>query len=106
MLRSGQHISVLCPKMVLLHGLFLNSDCWHEQLPTFDSEFSILRYDLRGHGRTTKPKKRFTIRNYVDDLYALLNHYTILSEEKYCSEKYGESYLKYTQNVPRYFLFF
>jgi protein-S-isoprenylcysteine O-methyltransferase Ste14 len=38
-------------------------------------------------------------------LYALLNHYTILSEEKYCSEKYGESYLKYTQSVPRYFLF-
>lgn len=60
--------------MVLLHGLFLNGDCWREQLPTFDSEFSILRYDLRGHGRTTKPKKQFTIRNYVDDLYALLNH--------------------------------
>jgi 3-oxoadipate enol-lactonase len=52
----------------------LNSDCWREQLPLFESRFNILRYDLRGHGRTTKPKKRFTIRNYVDDLYALLNH--------------------------------
>ncbi|MFX1345034.1 MAG: alpha/beta fold hydrolase [Promethearchaeota archaeon] len=62
------------PKMVLIHGLFLNSDCWQEQLPTLGKEFNILRYDLRGHGRTTKPKKRFTIRNYVDDLYALLNH--------------------------------
>ncbi|MFX1322644.1 MAG: alpha/beta fold hydrolase [Promethearchaeota archaeon] len=60
--------------MVLIHGLFLNGDCWREQLPIFEKEFNILRYDLRGHGRTTKPKKRFTIRNYVDDLYALLAH--------------------------------
>ncbi len=62
------------PKMVLIHGLFLNSDCWHEQLKTFEDEFRILRFDLRGHGRTTKPKKRFTIRNYVDDMYSLLNY--------------------------------
>lgn len=62
------------PKMVLIHGLFLNSDCWREQLSLFQKEFNVLRYDLRGHGRTTKPKNRFTIRNYVDDLHALLNN--------------------------------
>ncbi|MFX0035713.1 MAG: alpha/beta fold hydrolase [Candidatus Hermodarchaeota archaeon] len=62
------------PKMVLIHGLFLNSDCWKFQLPDFEPEFHILRFDLRGHGRTTKPKKRFTIRNYVDDMLALLKH--------------------------------
>jgi 3-oxoadipate enol-lactonase len=60
--------------MVLIHGLFLNGDCWREQLPVFEKQFNILRYDLRGHGRTTKPKKRFTIRNYVDDLYTLFAH--------------------------------
>ncbi len=62
------------PKMVLIHGLFLNSDCWREQLKTFEDQFYILRFDLRGHGRTTKPKKRFTIRNYVDDMYSLLTY--------------------------------
>ena len=62
------------PKLVLIHGLFLNSDCWREQLPAFQDDFNILRFDLRGHGRSTKPKDRFTIRNYVDDLLALLNH--------------------------------
>ena len=61
------------PKMVLIHGLFLNSDCWKYQLPTFESKYHILRFDLRGHGRSTKPKKRFTIRNYVDDMFGLLN---------------------------------
>lgn len=62
------------PKMVLIHGLFLNSDCWKFQLPIFESKYHVLRFDLRGHGKSTKPKKRFTIRNYVDDMSALLNH--------------------------------
>ncbi len=62
------------PKMVLIHGLFLNSDTWKFQLHELESEFNILRFDLRGHGRTTKPKERFTIRNYVDDMFALLQH--------------------------------
>ncbi|MFX1550772.1 MAG: alpha/beta fold hydrolase [Promethearchaeota archaeon] len=62
------------PKMILIHGLFLNSDCWKFQLTKFEQSFHILRFDLRGHGRTTKPKKRFTIRNYVDDMNALLKH--------------------------------
>ena len=60
-------------KLVLLHGLFLNGDCWRDQLAAFE-DFHILRFDLRGHGRSTKPKKRFTIRNYVNDLCAILDH--------------------------------
>jgi 3-oxoadipate enol-lactonase len=62
------------PKMVLIHGLFLNAECWIEQLKYFEKDFHVLRFDLRGHGRTTKPKKQFTIRNYVDDMLALLTH--------------------------------
>ena len=62
------------PKMVLIHGLFLNSDCWRYQLSAFESKYHILRFDLRGHGRSTKPEKQFTIRNYVDDMFSLLNH--------------------------------
>jgi len=42
------------PKMILIHGLFLNSDCWRFQLSGFESNFHILRFDLRGHGRSTK----------------------------------------------------
>ena len=36
----------------------------------------------------------------------LLMHNSILAEERFCLEKYGESYREYTQKVPRYFLFF
>lgn len=62
------------PKMVLIHGLFLNSDCWRDQLKFFEKNFHILRFDLRGHGRTSKPEERFTIKNYVKDMYMLLEH--------------------------------
>lgn len=39
-------------------------------------------------------------------VYAMLNHFTVLAEEKFCEQKYGESYRQYTQSVSRYFLFF
>ena len=68
------------PKMVLIHGLFLNSDYWKYQLPAFESKYHILRFDLRGHGRSTKPENQFKIRNYVDDMTSLLNHLNWTSE--------------------------
>ena len=36
----------------------------------------------------------------------LLMHVTTLTEERFCLEKYGESYRNYMKKVPRYFLFF
>ncbi|MCK4528820.1 isoprenylcysteine carboxylmethyltransferase family protein [candidate division WOR-3 bacterium] len=35
----------------------------------------------------------------------ILNHYIILAEERFCLEKYGDSYREYMIRVPRYFLF-
>lgn len=61
-------------KMVLIHGLFVNIDSWRNQLDSLKSDFNVLRYDLRGHGRSTKPTVSFTVQNHVDDLKALLTH--------------------------------
>jgi 3-oxoadipate enol-lactonase len=62
------------PKLVLIHGLFINSDCWRDQLPFFEPSYNVLRFDLYGHGRSHKPGKRYTIRNYVTDMSLLLDH--------------------------------
>ncbi|MHA1770417.1 MAG: alpha/beta fold hydrolase [Candidatus Thorarchaeota archaeon] len=62
------------PRLILIHGLFLNSDCWRYQLEYFETKYHVLRFDLHGHGRSIIPKKRFTIRNYVDDMEILLEH--------------------------------
>jgi protein-S-isoprenylcysteine O-methyltransferase Ste14 len=39
-------------------------------------------------------------------LFFVVNHSTVLAEERFCSDKYGESYRTYMKKVPRYFLFF
>ena len=39
-------------------------------------------------------------------LYAVLNHPTVLAEERFCSDRYGAPYRTYMRNVPRYLLFF
>ena len=39
-------------------------------------------------------------------LYIIIFHQIILSEERHLLETYGESYRKYKEKVPRYFLFF
>ncbi|TXT54259.1 MAG: 3-oxoadipate enol-lactonase 2 [Candidatus Thorarchaeota archaeon] len=62
------------PKLILIHGLFLNADCWRDQLPYFEQDYHILRFDLHGHGRSIKTGKRYTIRNYVTDMMILLSH--------------------------------
>ncbi len=62
------------PPLVLIHGLFLNSDCWKNQIDYFGRQYHILRFDLYGHGRSTRPRKRFTIRNYVTNMRLLLEH--------------------------------
>lgn len=39
-------------------------------------------------------------------LLLILQHKTILAEEKWCVKEYGDAYIKYQNKVPRYFLFF
>jgi protein-S-isoprenylcysteine O-methyltransferase Ste14 len=39
-------------------------------------------------------------------LFVVVNHSTVLAEERFCSDKYGESYRVYMRTVPRYLLFF
>jgi protein-S-isoprenylcysteine O-methyltransferase Ste14 len=38
-------------------------------------------------------------------IVGIIYHIQILGEETVCMKKYGESYLKYKNHTPRYFLF-
>jgi protein-S-isoprenylcysteine O-methyltransferase Ste14 len=37
---------------------------------------------------------------------AVVTHFIILEEERWCTKTYGEGYVQYKRNTPRYFLFF
>lgn len=62
------------PPLVFIHGAFGDSRLWDAQWKHFSSQYRLLRYDLRGHGRTgASDLDRYTMTTYADDLAWLLD---------------------------------
>jgi pimeloyl-ACP methyl ester carboxylesterase len=61
------------PVVVLLHGFSLDLRMWDDQVAARLPGFDVLRYDLRGYGRSDLPAPGVPYRA-VDDLRALLDH--------------------------------
>src|SRR2546423_13431038 len=60
------------PPLVLIHGFSLDSRLWDEQFAAFARRHLVLRYDLRGFGRSAPPRgERYA---HTHDLRALLEH--------------------------------
>ena len=57
--------------VVLVHGLCLNHRMWDAQLDALLERFRVIRYDVRGFGKSAVPDKPF---RHADDLRALLEH--------------------------------
>lgn len=58
--------------VVLLHAGALDSRAWDGQLAAFSRHHTVIRYDLRGHGRSPTPTEPFAhyedLRQLLDDL--------------------------------------
>jgi pimeloyl-ACP methyl ester carboxylesterase len=59
------------PAVVFLHGFSLDLRMWDPQVPAFLSKHRILRYDLRGFGRSDLPDPEVPFRS-TEDLRRLL----------------------------------
>lgn len=60
--------------LVFIHGAFADSRIWEPQWNTFSSKYRLLRYDLRGHGKTgTSDLDQYSISTFADDLASLLD---------------------------------
>jgi pimeloyl-ACP methyl ester carboxylesterase len=55
--------------LVLIHGGLVDSRLWDDQFREFAKHYRVIRYDLRGFGRSGYPTTPFS---HVEDLYALL----------------------------------
>lgn len=62
------------PPVVLIHGMGLNRDMWDWQLPPLRDRFTIIRYDLLGHGESVARAGRYEMTDFVDQLRELLDH--------------------------------
>ncbi|HLI82225.1 MAG TPA: alpha/beta fold hydrolase [Candidatus Binataceae bacterium] len=59
------------PALVFIHAGVSDHRMWDPQVEAFASKFKVIRYDLRGFGKSTMPKESFALR---DDLLAVLRH--------------------------------
>ena len=62
------------PHLTLIHGVGARLESWNSVVELLKENFTIVRYDLRGHGATTKPKGPYSIALFSEDLAALLKH--------------------------------
>ncbi|MFN2326424.1 MAG: alpha/beta fold hydrolase, partial [Gemmatimonadales bacterium] len=60
--------------IVFIHAFSLDRRMWEPQIAVFDGRFRVIRYDLRGHGKSVPPTAPYT---GYDDLRALLDTLSI-----------------------------
>jgi len=60
------------PWLTLSHSLACNLHMWDEEAKRLSKRYKVLRYDTRGHGRTSAPAGAYTLELLADDLHALL----------------------------------
>lgn len=62
------------PTLVLIHGAWCDAEDWNSTLPFLPPGHGILRFDLRGHGRSDGPNGPVAFDDHLDDILALLDY--------------------------------
>src|SRR5690242_8469772 len=57
--------------LVLIHGGYMDRRMWDDQFHAFAKQYRVIRYDVRGFGKSELPGVPYADRQ---DLYALLKH--------------------------------
>jgi 3-oxoadipate enol-lactonase len=58
--------------IVLLHAATLDHRSWDKQAAALQDRYRVLRYDLRGHGRTPAGRRRYHVDTLAEDLHAFI----------------------------------
>jgi len=61
------------PALLLSNSLGTSLEMWDAQMPAFAERFRVLRYDMRGHGRSAVPPGPYSIADLGRDVLALLD---------------------------------
>lgn len=60
--------------VLLVHGLGSSTRDWEYQIPILAAHYRVIVLDLRGHGRSDKPRERYSIAGFAEDVAALIEH--------------------------------
>jgi len=61
------------PVLLFSNSLGTSLEMWDAQMPAFAERFRVLRYDMRGHGRSAVPPGPYSIADLGRDVLALLD---------------------------------
>ncbi len=85
--------------VVLLHGFGLDQRMWEDQTQALAGRFLVVRYDLRGYGRSSLPTAEpYT---HADDLYGLLSRLNALPAHLVGLSNGGRIALRFTLAYPQ-----
>jgi pimeloyl-ACP methyl ester carboxylesterase len=76
------------PPVALLHGFSLDSRIWDPQFESFARHFRTIRYDLRGHGRSSMPVEGEAY-SHEQDLSVLLERLGVQPRPSLCGLSLG-----------------
>ena len=60
------------PPLLLIHGLGSSGRDWMEQVDAFAERYRVIRVDLRGHGRSDRPKGPYSMPEFAREVAVLL----------------------------------
>ena len=58
--------------LMLIHGLGSSSRDWEKQIEPFARSYQVITFDLRGHGRSSKPSGPYSVRMFAEDTAELI----------------------------------
>ncbi len=67
------HVEGAGPPVVLIHGVGADGSSWDEIAPALTSRFTVIRLDLRGHGRSGHIDGALTLQDFARDVVDVLD---------------------------------
>jgi len=58
--------------IILSHGWMDDCSVWKSQIEFLAKKYKVIVYDHRGHGKSDKPKKDYSIQTLSNDIYSLI----------------------------------
>ena len=65
------------PWIILSHSLATTYDMWDAQMALLTRTHRVLRYDTRGHGRSSTPPGPYGFQDLTGDIVGLMDHFAI-----------------------------
>jgi 3-oxoadipate enol-lactonase len=59
--------------IIFIHGFPFSKEMWRPQIAEFKKDYTVMSYDIRGHGLSDVGNGQYTIEYCVDDLFGLLD---------------------------------